>query len=214
MKASYVLSIICILFAVNASAASGTFYPTASGATDDDADVGAGMDPDDDMLYIGRVDPNDIDFVVRFRSVTIPKGATINTAIMRVTAYSSASGNNVLVRIQGELDATPDPFTDKTDYDARVRTTALEDDGPLAAWTDGTQYDSDDIADVVQEITDLAGWSSGNNMVIFWQNNGSTHNHYRAASAVEWQSGSEVAELIVDWTPPAGGGAQLIMVNE
>ncbi len=198
---------------MDAYADSGTFYPTNAGG-EDDCDVGAVMDATGDDIYMGKGGAQTLDIGVRFRSVTIPKGSTISAAYVRFTAYDSHSTNNVDVVMSADDTATPGAFVDKAGFEARNRTTANTAQNNLPAWTDGTQYNMDDIASAVEEVVALAGWASGNNLAILIDEAGtSSDSHYRCASSLEFDGGSEKPELHVTWTPPAGG-SQLIIVEE
>lgn len=111
---------------------------------------------------------------LRFLNVTIPKNATINSAVVTFEAGEDSAATTVSVRIFGEANASPATFTDLANWQARSWTTAYVDWTNIGSWTVASTYNSPDIAAVIQEIVNLAGWASGNNLVLAFKNNGST----------------------------------------
>jgi len=108
----------------------------------------------------------------RFLNITIPKGAVIDSAYLRVIASErGGSGSPTLTKVKGN---NVDNSTAPTTYAGVVgltRTTAAV-DWDIATFTNGTEYDSPDIKTVIQEIIDRAGWVSGNNITILIDNDG------------------------------------------
>ena len=120
---------------------------------------------------------------MRFLNVTIPQGATINTAYLTLRARAATSANTVNSRISAEKQDNPATFADDAAaFDTRWanRTTARVDWDNIPAWTADIDYNSPSIVSVIQEIVNRAGWSSGNAIVIFWEDfdDRSTHANY------------------------------------
>ncbi len=105
---------------------------------------------------------------MRFTNVTIPQGATIDTAYLTLKSSGSDSGTTANSRVRGKNvdNATIDTTTGG--FEAPPFTTAVVDWDSIAAWTEGTNYNSPEIKTVIQEIVNRAGWASGNAMVIQW----------------------------------------------
>jgi len=119
------------------------------------------------------------DVAVRFTTVAIPQGATINDAYFLYEAQDTdASTDNV--KIYGEdVDDAAMPSTTFANADSptnKTPTTAYV-EWTLPNQTDNESYISPDIKTVIQEIVDREGWSSGNDMCILIRNNGATENH-------------------------------------
>ena len=95
---------------------------------------------------------------VRFTNVTIPQGATINSATIRCTAYLTRDGTVCNVTIRGNDADNPSAPGDATAFDALDLTTASVAWSGIAAWTDGDINDSPDIKTVIQEIVDRGGF--------------------------------------------------------
>lgn len=133
---------------------------------------------------------------IRFRDVTITNGTTITGAFIRFTCGQSQSGTDCNLAIFGEDNAAPAAFTTFADFTGRTRTGTSQVWNNVPAWTAGAEYDSVDISAIVQEIVDLGGWASGNDLVIFMQDNGSDPGGIRAFAAFD-NTVYDEAELII-----------------
>jgi hypothetical protein len=139
----------------------------------------------------------------RFNNVTIPQGATINTAT--ISGYGSQTGT-IDITITGEdvddsaaLTATDNDVSNRTDTSASV-----EWDGSV---TDDAYNVSPSIVSIVQEIVDRGGWSSGNDMTILYTVNSS---HAGRMSSYN-QDSTNPPKLDVDYT--AGAARRVIIVG-
>lgn len=155
-------------------------------------------------VYFGKGATAVYNTFMRFLSVAIPKGSTINSAKITFEAALSLSGTTVIVRLVGnDIDdaVAPTNYTEITNLDF---TTAVVEWSP-AAWTSGTTYDSPDIADIIQEIIDRAGWVSGNDLQVLLIHYGSSTNAYRYATSYDGTP-ADAPLLTVDFTPPPSVG--------
>jgi len=174
----------------------GIFYPTQS---EDDARVGSagGIDVANAWLYVGA-SGQIYSSGVRFRTVTVPPGATITSAFIRYTSTHALATVVCRAKLIGELNVTPAIFTTYVDFVGRAQTAASEPWAP-GAFVVGNQYDTPDISDVIQEIVDLPGWVVGNNLVVFTEDNASDAGAYRGMA--QWDNGTYAeAELHLTWT--------------
>lgn len=146
-----------------------SFTPTASG---DDAYVdftGGTINTSGNDLLTGN---QRYGFGVRFRNVTIPQGATILDAHLVLQASAAASGaGNCRTLIQGELNAYPAAFSTYADYNARTRATAEFNWDTTFAISTGDEVTSPEATYIVEEIVALAEWQSGNDLVLFVDQN-------------------------------------------
>lgn len=135
--------------------------------------------PNEDASF-GRLNANLKRFGsgMRWRNVTIPKGATILTAHVHLRCSLNHAVTGVLARIIGDLEANAAVFSDFTDYRARrgtscgganntKRTVAEVDYTPEDTWVKDVEYTTPDISAVIKEIVDQAGWASGNALALF-----------------------------------------------
>lgn len=120
-------------------------------------------------MYIGDDSSTSYDFSsgARFLGITVPQGATIDTAYISARAYY-LSGSIPQTFIQGQAADNASTFSTAADYDGRTRTTASIPWTP-PAWVINTWYNSSEIKSVIQEIINRAGWVGGNALVLFWR---------------------------------------------
>lgn len=131
----------------------------------------------------------------RFLNVTIPKGATINSAVIRFRASASDSGSTCNLRIQAEDADDAGQITNSADLNGRTLTSGYVDWSSVGSWTSGNDYDSPDFASVLQAIVNRSGWASGNALQIHVTNNGSSEGAYRRP--VSYNGSSSTAPLLV-----------------
>lgn len=140
----------------------------------------------------------------RFTEVTIPAGATITSAILRLVARENDSGTICRTRIHGQASDNPNTFSTKVDFDGRSLTTSYVNWDSIPSWTLNSTYESPDISTIIQEIINRPGWVSGNSIVIFWDDfdNRSDDNGIRDAYTY---SGSHAyaPQLSIIWSIPS-----------
>jgi hypothetical protein len=113
--------------------------------------------------------------------VTVPKGATIESAKLTVRARSTLSGTTCKVKIYGfASDDSPTWDNSAGRRPTDCSKTTANTSWTLAAQTVNTNYDTPDLADVVKEIVDRSGWSSESNMSIVFMNDSSSVGVYRS----------------------------------
>jgi hypothetical protein len=135
---------------------------------------------------------------LRFSGVSVPAGATITQAVLRVKSYQNWS-NALHVKVSAEVADNPGSFVDASVRpSARVKTGAQVDWDP-GAWSNGVWYESPDLKDVLQEIVNQPGWVSGNALVLLLADDGSATSVNRLIYA--YDSGSaNAAELQIAYT--------------
>lgn len=109
---------------------------------------------------------SDMDYVgLRYQTVTIPNGATIDTAYIEFVATDPDSAA-VSLNIYAQDADNPVTFTTAVnDISSRTPTTAQ------VAWSPGTwvadaTYQTPELKTIIQEIVDRAGWVNSNSLVI------------------------------------------------
>jgi len=138
-----------------------TLFTARVAANDDDAFENAGtVDLSGEELH-GQTDrmPG-----VRFTSVTVPNGATIDDA--KVTWNSRGSASSAL-EVDCHMEDADDPPTFTTgasDISNRTKTSPAV-AYTVQSWTDGNEFDTPDLAVPVKTVVDRAGWVSGQAMV-------------------------------------------------
>jgi len=138
---------------------------------------------------------------MRFTSVAIPQGATINSAYLQFETDETDSGSTNVV-IFGENVNTANEFSNADDdISARPRTTASTNWNP-SSWNSVNElHQTPDIASIIKEIVDRAGWSSGNDLVIMIEPDSSCTNIncQRTAESHEGESGAAPL-LVIDYS--------------
>ena len=136
---------------------------------------------------MGNLFNDALHIAIRFRDVKVPKNATIVQAYVRFYCPISNSDTTCTVRIYGEKNASPSAFTTTySNYTSRTLTDAYVTWGNIPAWTAGNYYHSPEIKTIIQEIINLAGWASGNDLVLMFQDYGSSTNANRRTAS--WDS--------------------------
>jgi type IV pilus assembly protein PilY1 len=164
---------------------------------------------------------------VRFQNVTIPKGAVIKTAVLKVTAMNGQSGTVVNTRITGDAEDNAAAWSDITNYKNRrgtliggannnYITSHQVDWNGVPAFVLDTEYTSPDISTVIQEIVNRAGWASGHALALWWDDYDRRStlaggDNRRSAYSYDFIP-SKSAKLQITYTlPPAGGIALKLM---
>jgi len=119
---------------------------------------------------------NNVEGFVRFTSVGINSGATIDSAYLTIiTDPTSYSNGNMYLKIKGiDEDNTAD-FTN--DASGRGRTTAAVDWDIASPWGLAETYVSPDIKSIIQEIINRDGWAANNAIGLVIENDGSSINN-------------------------------------
>jgi len=114
---------------------------------------------------------------IRFRNITVPKGAKIAVAILRFCAFSNYDVDYVRQYINAELNANPLPFTTIADYWARQRAPWGETWDEIRHWSAAEWYPTSNFASQIQQVIDLPDWESGNSIVVFCNDHGNRSDH-------------------------------------
>ena len=173
-----------------------TLTRSVSASSDDAQETGGTM-----ALTGANLNANSGNQIVglRFTNVTIPAGATINSAYLTVNITSGSYDDpNLTIRGSGEADTTAFTST-ANDITDRWKTSAA------VAWSAtgiGTgAKNSPDLATLISEILAISGWASGNDMNFYLA--GNSGSAFRIDS---YDNGSNAPQLTINYTEPAAGG--------
>ncbi len=135
----------------------------------------------------------------RFNDIAIPQGATITTAYLVLTQYTSyASAQPILKVAAQDIDDSPTFSSGNGPMDRSGQLTTAQIDWTPAAGTSDVQFQSPDITSVVQEVINRAGWVSGNSLSIILAPNEAAVDHRRRSWAYDG-SPPKAAQLILDY---------------
>lgn len=109
----------------------------------------------------------------RFTNIVIPNGNTIISAYFSIMAYDNQAGTTVNLRLACEDIDDATTFSTVANYNARNRTSYINWSN-LSAWTANIWYNSTDISSIIQTVINRVGWSSGNDIVIFCEDDGTS----------------------------------------
>jgi hypothetical protein len=200
MKKLYVLLIILIAPSVFAVAARDSIK---AGADDCDS-VQAGFSATKTYLGFGFYNYDET-VSMTFDDVDVPQGATINTAVISLRCYNSASANACHTKVTAVDADNEAPFDAAADFDNPTYTTAKIDwDFDATAWVQETWYNSPDISDIIEEVVGRVGWIAKNSINIILYNDGTTGNYDRLAFSANHANGvNSTPKLIIDYTAGA-----------
>ena len=106
---------------------------------------------------------------MRFTTVAIPQGATIDDAKIQIYATAHSSGGSKTIVIDGNDVDDAAQASSEGDIRSATKTSAT------VTWTlpgspsTGAWVDSPDIKTIIKEIVDRAGWSSGNDINLYFR---------------------------------------------
>jgi len=134
---------------------------------------------DSEEIRVGNQLSQSLRAGIRFQGVAIPQGSTILSANLRLTVNGVATGTVCNVKIRAEDSDSAAAFSDLSDFTSRAETSAGVDWDNLGAYGLGDLVSTPNISAVIQEVIDRAGWVSGNDLVLFLDDNGSDIDAYR-----------------------------------
>lgn len=158
--------------------------------------------------YYNATHPN-AGAAARFLGLNIPAGSTINSAVLRLTAYVSLATTTVNTRLRCEKTGTPATFSTSANFDGRTWTTAKVNWDAVPAWIQDTEYDSPDIKACVQEIIDGVGAIT--DLVVLWddfEKRSTQANGTRRLGTAYEESTTKAPQLVITYTPPVAGRSQ------
>ncbi|MFT6915680.1 MAG: type IV pilus assembly protein PilY1 [Motiliproteus sp.] len=108
---------------------------------------------------------------LRFNDVSVPQGATITSARLKLSAGDS-NAESASLTFWGELAGHSDPF-DVSVHNLSGRTPTTNSVGWIGtpAWSYGSTYTAPELLTIAQEIVDLSVWCGGNSMTFFVKGN-------------------------------------------
>lgn len=145
----------------------------------------------------------------RWLSVTVPQGATINSATLDLFSSATGMGTTALAIFYGELSANAVTFANTTagKPEGRTRTTAnVTKSLTVATWNASSGFGKElvDVTTLVQEIVNQGTWASGNALVLTGHNNGSAASNNIGFSTFD-SAAARGAKLNIDYTSGGGG---------
>ncbi|MCV2883120.1 PilC/PilY family type IV pilus protein [Aestuariibacter sp. AA17] len=102
---------------------------------------------------------------IRFKNIAVPKGVTIVSAHLSLTAYQHYTGGSASMVIRGVNEDDPNDFHPYSRYLLRNKPkTAGVNWSGIPSWYKNNTYQSPDVSSIVQSLVNRSGWTSGNDM--------------------------------------------------
>ncbi|NJM94020.1 MAG: T9SS type A sorting domain-containing protein [Cytophagales bacterium] len=151
---------------------------------DDDLDAGWEGDPEDfNILTTG----------LRFQNVSIPKGATIDSAFIEVYSHEAKTADDVAeITIWGVNEDNTVTFDEENLITARPATSAEVAWTVNEAWGLWTKHRTPDLKAIVQEIVNRSGWNYENAMAFVLE--GKDQGASEVENAREFESFENIAD--------------------
>ena len=170
------------------------------GSDNDDAeeDDGGSVSLNNDELELGQ--KQWIGF--RFNAVTVPPGATINSAYVEMRSTDNNSESTDLTVFGENADDAATFSSGSNNLSSRPMTTAAVDWSNVEDWDKNQWHDTPDLSAIIQEIVDRGGWVDGNNLVILVRSDDLNGN--RLAFSHD-DNGTKAAKLHIEYTTASTG---------
>lgn len=123
------------------------------------------------FLRVGKSSYDPLPYYVTgmvFRNVSIPRGAEIISASVKLRSGTEYLTGIVYGVIQAEATDNADSFGGSRHAGSLPRTSASVNWDLFETWSEETWYSSADISDVIREVVTRDGWSANNSLTIFY----------------------------------------------
>ena len=177
------------------------FYPAVNGDDGYWNDT-TGFFSTGDAIYLCNSTSFPRSCFIRFPNITIPNYATIISTHVTLTSFGYGDNETANANVYFNDSANAVAPTDLTTANALSLTNNVAAWNALPAWVDGTQYDTPSLVDELQEVIENPSWSHDNAVMLIIKDNSSTNDASRPASTVDFDGGSEKAELHVEYSLP------------
>ncbi|MBI5670896.1 MAG: PKD domain-containing protein, partial [Chloroflexi bacterium] len=184
-----------------------------SGVNDVNED-GTSFNNSNSTIWIGNAASATASYAgLRFTNVTIPAGATINSAFLQV--YSTQSQwITINLRLAADASDNSAAFSANSRPSQRPLTNQRVAHASNVLWNANTWYNLDDMSPVIQEVVSRPGWQSGNSLSVIIQ--GTSAGSWARKFFRSFNGGATTApRLIVTFTTSGGTqGAPAVVLPE
>jgi len=145
----------------------------------------------------------ELDAGLRFDNVNIPKDATILSAHVTFKCYYNLGpgGNTCNINVHIEDSDDPVAVANIVDWYARVNNLgAAVAWNAVPLWTSGNSYDSIDISTILETHLARAGWVSGQALMVYFMENGSSAGAFRQWRSHKYLTGADAPILTVNYS--------------
>ena len=139
---------------------------------------------------------------LRFSGISVPQGATIRSATLRLKASNSPSSRGTIT-IKAVKLADIGEFSETNKVGSITDLTAASVAWAPSAWSQGTSYDSGELKTVIQEVVNQAGWTGGNALALVLNGSLTGTTFPRAYQADYGSSSAASLSIVYDSDNPA-----------
>ena len=193
----FILFALTLSVAINAQIPFEASFPVVAGNDDGEEKINTGaMDIGSSDLELIRESSEQL-VGLRFSNISIPKGATINSAYIQFTVDEADDEPTTLV-FHGEQSANPAPYsTTAFDISQRQRTADSIIWSDVPAWPSvdeaGPDQQSPDLTALISELINQSNWEAGNALAFIISGNG------RRTAIAQNKSEADAPRLIVNY---------------
>lgn len=176
-----------------------TWGPTAIAADNDNGYQEAGFWTPA-FLFVGNNGGSPMNAGFRWTNVTVPSGATINSASINFVARNAVTGTitNVHGTFKGMAYDNVNQWAEGGIEPTGTQTTASTDFDPTVWVVDDTDDHTYDVTSIVAEIVGRAGWTSGNALAITLLDDSTAATNY--ARMYAYGDGLHIPTLTINYT--------------
>lgn len=182
--------------------------PTGSGTVDVKIATGNddGRELGDGTVQLGNtslidLDAANISVALRFRNITIPAGATIQSAKLTIRTVRTDADNASMDIYAHKVANSPDLSADANGISTLFNTKTTASVGWRANDIGFGFRDSPDLSAVIQEVINVSGWASGNAITLLLDPDASSNLEIRPYEfATTGAPGDFAAQLVIEWT--------------
>ena len=190
-----------------------TNYSVNMSSDDCEEDELTNLDVIEDVMYLGDNSGTNYDNGFRFQNLSIPNGATINSATISI--YSKWNLGTLFTPLTMRLNIScvdednTDTWSDTNKPSGKTKTSSQvnwERTGTGAAPTFKWET-SPSVVEIIQDVIDKGGWSSGNDLSIVIQDNESDNNAHAEVRSYDYVGNIYGAWLNISYTGGASNSA-------
>lgn len=186
------------------SSSSVSITKAISAGSDDTSYDGTTFASDWQQVTLGKSDGStSINNFFHFANITIPPGSTIVSAYFSYSNYTADSSivNLQLAAANADNPSTPTDGTQFSTYQNSLTTARVNwDNLPVATY--GDFFTSPDISTVIQEIISRSGWTSGNSLLLWVGDHGSSAWAQRKYLSADYAGIEPKPQIVITYTAP------------
>ena len=167
----------------------------------DDSNMEAGVFTNDGtQVIMGKNIANSSNDLLRFNAITIPRGSTLSSAYLSFSGNSqnSTTVNLQLAAVADDNSTAPANVTDFSNDQVNLTTAKVNWDN-VPAQTFGQVLTTPDLSSIISEIINRPNWTSGNSLMLWVGDHGSSNYAKRVYFSYEYPGGEQKLKLVITY---------------